>query len=388
MHALMYIPVDRVWLMLVVLAAALLVACSGGAPAAESTVEATRLPSTPVPTETSTTVPLTLVPTIQPPTLPPTLVLTVQPLKLPPTSTVIAAATVRPAAPVPTPTPTSLPPTPTPIPAPTATAVADGAVDITRLPMGDGRVSTWALSGNVWSCRTTFQDRRIHKGPWLNGDGTFDYTKKVVVPGEVKWPSSFDVTMVGSLRTLTGNSLPSHPTGVFPIPRNSEAYSYDPNPNGISSQTLSIEFPAMPTPADQPSCLQMGPIGIMLTGGLFFNALDAAGVDAVAHEVRDSCDGHPQGQGKYHYHNLTPCVDDVEDGHSELMGYAFDGYGIYGLRGENGQLLTNGDLGACHGHTHDVEWDGEMVNLFHYHATWEYPYTVGCYRGSPVNLPR
>ncbi len=204
----------------------------------------------------------------------------------------------------------------------------------------------------------------------------------------MNWPSSFDVMVNGSVRVLTGNSLPSHPTGEFPISRSSEAYSYDPNPNGISSQSLRIEFAATPTLASQPSCLRMGPIGVMLTGGLFFNALDAAGVDAVAHEVRDACDGHPQGAGTYHYHNLTPCVDDVEAGHSRLMGYAFDGFGIYGLRGEDGQLLTNNDLGACHGHTHDVTWDGETVNLFHYHATWEYPYTVGCYRGTAVNLPR
>jgi hypothetical protein len=126
----------------------------------------------------------------------------------------------------------------------------------------------------------------------------------------------------------------------------------------------------------------------MLTGGVFFNALDAAGVDAVAHEVRDACDGHPQSAGRYHYHNLTPCVDDAEAGHSQLMGYAFDGFGIYGLRGEDGRLLTNVDLDACHGHTHDITWDGETVDLFHYHATWEYPYTVGCYRSPPVNLPR
>jgi hypothetical protein len=314
---------------------------------------------------------------------------------VPPTATpyptytsVLSTATQVP--PTPAPTATQVPPTAiaTPTPTPTVTAVTDGVVDITRLPIGDGRVSTRALSGNVWSCQTTFQDRLIHGGPWLNGDGTFDYTKKVVVPGEVSWPSSFDVTVVGSLRMLTGNSLPIHTTGAFPIPRNSEAYSYDPNPNGIRSQTLSIELPATPTLADRPLCLRMGPIGIMLTGGLFFNALDAAGVDAVAHEVLDACDGHPQGQGKYHYHNLTPCVDDVESGHSELKGYAFDGFGIYGLRGEGGQLLTNDDLGACHGHTHTVAWDSETLDLFHYHATWEYPYTVGCYRGTPVSLPR
>ena len=41
-------------------------------------------------------------------------------------------------------------------------------------------------------------------------------------------------------------------------------------------------------------------------------------------------------------------------------------------------------LDECHGHTHEIEWDGELVKRYHYHATAEYPYTVGCYRGTPV----
>ena len=43
----------------------------------------------------------------------------------------------------------------------------------------------------------------------------------------------------------------------------------------------------------------MGPIGFLLTGGVFFNALDAQGKDAVAHEVQDRCQGHPERSGAY-----------------------------------------------------------------------------------------
>jgi hypothetical protein len=371
-------PGRHLLLLLTPLLLMLLVACATDASVIgtpEPVVETTAPSPTAVPTPTSTRVPPTVAPTVQ---------ATVLPQKVTTTATFVATA-IR-TTPIPTAASTALPATPTP--EAEATMGAALTVDITHLPMGDGRVSSQALSGNVWSCQSTFQDRRIHDGPWLNGDGTFDYTKKVEVPGSVNWPSSFDVMVNGSVRVLTGNSLPSHPTGEFPISRSSEAYSYDPNPNGISSSDIRIELPVIPTVRNQASCLRMGPIGVMLTGGLFFNALDAAGVDAVAHEVRDACDGHPQGQGQYHYHNLTPCVGDVEVGHSDLMGYAFDGFGIYGLRGEDGQLLANDDLGDCHGHTHDVMWDGDMVDIFHYHATWEYPYTIGCYRGTPVTLPR
>ena len=38
--------------------------------------------------------------------------------------------------------------------------------------------------------------------------------------------------------------------------------------------------------------------------------------------------------------------------------------------------LTNADLDECHGHDHSPLG-------YHYHATIEYPYTIGCYRGDP-----
>ena len=37
--------------------------------------------------------------------------------------------------------------------------------------------------------------------------------------------------------------------------------------------------------------------------------------------------------------------------------------------------MTNDDLDVCHGHEHD-----ELG--YHYHATMEYPYTIGCFTGT------
>ena len=31
-----------------------------------------------------------------------------------------------------------------------------------------------------------------------------------------------------------------------------------------------------------------------------------------------------------------------------------------------------------------MKLDGEKVRIYHYEATREYPYTVGCFRGTPV----
>ena len=40
------------------------------------------------------------------------------------------------------------------------------------------------------------------------------------------------------------------------------------------------------------------------------------------------------------------------------------------------------DLDACHGHTHAILWDGASKEMYHYHATWDFPYTIGCLRGT------
>lgn len=256
------------------------------------------------------------------------------------------------------------------------------APDVKSLPLGDGHVSTSPVVGSVWSCQTTFSGGgAFADGPWIKGDGTFDYTAKAVVDGQVSWSRQWTATLSGSTRAITGNALPNHTTGTYPISSTDDAYLYDRNPNRISAQSLSLNLPATPYVASQSSCLPMGQIGVLLTGSPFFNALDALGRDAVAHEVQDACGGHPERSGVYHYHNLSDCLTDAGTDHSALVGYAFDGFGIYGHRGEGGTVLANSDLDACHGHTHTIQWDGQSVSLYHYHATWEYPYTLGCFRG-------
>lgn len=69
------------------------------------------------------------------------------------------------------------------------------------------------------------------------------------------------------------------------------------------------------------------------------------------------------------------------------MGYAFDGFGIYGRFGVDGELVTNDDLDVCHGHAHSIEWYGATRSMYHYHSTYEFPYSVGCFRGDAIRVP-
>ena len=270
----------------------------------------------------------------------------------------------------------------TPEPAvPTVEAAHTSDVDHTHIPLGDGKLSSTPQSGYVWSCMGHANVTSVSSLPWLNGDGTWDMTKKATVEGSASWTSQFTISVQGDQRVFSTNDLPNHPTGSFPINRADDAYAYDRNPNSISEQSIALRLPATPQLAAQSSCVG-GEVGIMLSGVILFNAIDADGHDAPALEVQDDCGGHPQMSGLYHYHNLSPCLSDASTGHSALLGYAFDGFGIFGLYGEDGKELTNADLDECHGHTHVIEWDGQQVEMYHYHMTNQFPYSVGCYRGT------
>jgi hypothetical protein len=262
-----------------------------------------------------------------------------------------------------------------------APAAATATVDLTHLPVGNRVVSSPQIGG-VYSCLTSFKGGgAFNMGGWFNSDGTYNLTAKPAVDGSVTWPSQFSITLQGGQRVISGNDLPDHPTGNYPIAASDDAYHYDHNPNSIKAQTLKINLPANPAIAAQPSCLPGGPVGVMLSGAYFFNALDAAGRDAVAYEIQDGCGGHPERQGAYHYHSVSDCVPGANQPHA-LIGYAFDGFGIYSPLDEKGNPITNADLDACHGHTGLINWDGKMVEMYHYHATYEYPYTLGCYKGT------
>jgi hypothetical protein len=270
-----------------------------------------------------------------------------------------------------------------------ALAARSSPTDPARLPVGDGKVSTSGpRRGWVYSCQAgnpggggAFRD-----GPWIKGDGTFDLTAKAHVDGSRIWPGRFRVKM-GAKRVISGNGLPvKTPTGTFPVPSTDDAYQYDRNPNSIQAQSVRASLPAKPKAAARPSCLPMGPIGYAVNGVAIFNALDALGRDAVAHEVLDRCDGHPERSGTYHYHHIPDCLlkGASTKAPSKLVGWALDGYPIFGPRGARGKLFTDTDLDVCHGRVGWVVINRKRVRTYYYVATLEYPYTLGCFHGTPV----
>lgn len=264
-----------------------------------------------------------------------------------------------------------------------AHAAADEAV-----PLGDGKYqTTGAKKGYIFSCtKVGGGGGALQDGPWIKSDGTWVPSEKLAVEGSVSWPqASFTSKLTGSKLLLSGNGLPvGATTGNFPIASTDPAYNYDRNPATITAQTLKYSLTATPKRATKPTCLSMGAIGVMLNGVPIYNGLDGQGKDAPAHEIQDSCNGHPGPGGSYHYHSLSSCIKDEGSSHSALIGYALDGFGIYGPRSLGGKEVTNDQLDVCHGHSHKLTVKGKKKTVYHYHTTNQYPYTLGCFRGTPV----
>lgn len=155
------------------------------------------------------------------------------------------------------------------------------------------------------------------------------------------------------------------------------------NPNTVQIRSVDVQFTLRAgTNTSNPQVTTLGDIGIALNGVSFFNPAAAPGplpgssttpptgfvYNAVYNEQSygvDACGGHPEQNGKYHYHSgsfLANCWGSKiiasnsyfssseykgdyfrhPDGHSKIVGFCYDGYPVYGPFGyENaGNRLT------------------------------------------------
>jgi prepilin-type N-terminal cleavage/methylation domain-containing protein len=249
------------------------------------------------------------------------------------------------------------------------------------LPLGDGKYVTSApKKGYVYLCNANTDGQGAQNdGPWI-GTSTWNINQKIHVQGAISWPNaSYSMTVSDGTRTIITNDLPNGvTTGIFPIESTDPAYQYDTNPNTIKAQSLTFNFPAAPTFAAAPSCIG-GEVGVMTDGVMLFDAFDAELRDAPAHELQDSCDGHPQEAGEYHYHGPSTCL---ANNSTTVIGFAFDGFPITGAKISDARYLTTADLDECHGITSPIDLDGETVNMYHYVMTEDFPYSVSCFRGT------
>ncbi|MBL8169897.1 MAG: DUF1566 domain-containing protein [Acidobacteria bacterium] len=134
-------------------------------------------------------------------------------------------------------------------------------------------------------------------------------------------------------------------------------------------------IPLNPVPAAQPisakTALFTGAIALAANGVPIFNALNNRGVDSFSIGELDDYGGHCGRADDYHYH-AAPLHLQTKLGASSPIGYALDGYPLYGLKEPNGDTVTG--LDEFNGHA-------DSAGKYHYHSTLTYPYINGGMRG-------
>ena len=204
--------------------------------------------------------------------------------------------------------------------------------------------------------------------PWLT---RWAWTSPTIYgPDNHPFDDNVKVRFTDSLMLVDSDGIPTHKTANYP--------NRD-NPNRILKQNYHFQIPLRPERARETTPLPMGPIGVAINGIPFYNPYNAFRQDAVSGphaEVFDSCCGHPDPMGRYHYHKYPVCVKspfrDPRGEHSPLIGLAFDGFAIYGPNDTDGQPAQG--LDDCNGHTDEERG-------YHYHVTTKFPYILGAYRG-------
>ncbi len=258
--------------------------------------------------------------------------------------------------------------------------------DCTKLRLGDNYHTT-ALpqNGYLYSCNEKNPNAPGSTGSkltWISFvENVWDFLKKPWLPEGTFSPGNgvYSETLSIENRQININNLPvDGKIGDWPMINYPALTVIDRNPGIPIASSSSFTYSVRPSEAPSPTCVPLGAIGVTKNGVVIYHAADARGNDAVAHEIVDIFGGHPA-RTNYHYHFIPERLDNesLEDGHSGLVGYINDGFPIYGYKGEGGIEMSNDDLDVCHGHNH-----GELG--YHYHATLEYPYTVGCYKGTSV----
>ncbi len=130
---------------------------------------------------------------------------------------------------------------------------------------------------------------------------------------------------------LNSSGIPAYTIGPWPG-----------NPNIPSNQSYVLRIPRNPTVNNgTKTATPLGAIGAWITGVPVYNPLDAFSYNnqniwhrnaiVVEGPSFDSCLGHPAPGGRYHHHQNPKCEYSTDSTrHSPILGYAFDGFPIYG----------------------------------------------------------
>lgn len=103
--------------------------------------------------------------------------------------------------------------------------------------------------------------------------------------------------------------------------------------------------------------------------------------DTLQTEQLDVCGGHAGRGDDYHYHVKPNCmIDQMKNtGDDAIIGWAFDGFPIYGDNNPDGTPIAVGELDVCNGKADDTF-------IYRYHTSTNAPYIIQCLMGEVADM--
>lgn len=199
-------------------------------------------------------------------------------------------------------------------------------------------------------------------------------TTDVITTDAIKtatWNPTVILTYSDGSVIMEPNGIPNHERDAYYAVPNAgvvvpDAITASAMKDPTKAQTYKFTITTTPKYVSTVTSTSLGSIGVMISGAVLYNPFegdgktvamasnftvtDASGITA---SFIDKCAGHPTPQqGAYHYHGLSTCVtakvDEVSKP-SHIIGFALDGFPIYGDRDTDGKQVTVNELDECNG---------------------------------------
>ena len=226
---------------------------------------------------------------------------------------------------------------------------------------------------------------------WLRA-GYKDRENELVTEDQYR-PDNLVIKVTDDNIVMYSRNLPNHPTATFP----DRWRQLDGNPSYIQEQSAVWKLPINPkvkanhvamNAQNENKALPMGPIGVATNGVIFFNPFDHI-FETDATWRLDRCCGHPSPRSQYHYHKYPVCVktpwSDEGQTHSNVIGFAFDGFPVYGPYEAKGLLARDDKSNPLN----EFNLHEDKERGAHYHVTpGKFPHIIGGYWGEPAPRER
>lgn len=187
-----------------------------------------------------------------------------------------------------------------------------------------------------------------------------------------KWNPTVKMTYSKTSVLMQPTGIPNHKRDTYyAVPLSQDIVIPDSTTAKIvkdptKAQSYKFTIPTTPKYSSSITSTSLGSIGVMISGAVLYNPYEGdnktvamannftiTNSSGITASFVDKCTGHPTPDiGAYHYHGLPNCVTakvDKVGKPSHIIGYALDGFPIYGDRDIKGRQITAKNLDQCNG---------------------------------------